>query len=130
MARCQRRVPFANLTKHQCRDEAAFLVAPEQPWSNGPVEGHINRLKLINRSTYGRAKFDQFRIRVLHAGGDRLPNGTRDLRQPSPNLRKDPFHSALDSLSIFTPGRKNGTKATSLLRIERWLLVAKNENLQ
>ena len=35
-------------------------------WSNGPVEGHVNRLKLIKRSMYGRAKFDLLRLRVLH----------------------------------------------------------------
>lgn len=25
------------------------------PWSNGPVEGHINKLKLLKRQMYGRA---------------------------------------------------------------------------
>ena len=25
------------------------------PWSNGPVEGHVNRLKLLKRQGYGRA---------------------------------------------------------------------------
>ena len=38
-----------------------------EPWSNGPVEGQVNRLKLIKRSMYGRAKFDLLRQRVLHA---------------------------------------------------------------
>jgi transposase len=41
---------LANFAKHLCRDEAAFLAALKQPWSNGPVEGHIHRLKLIKRS--------------------------------------------------------------------------------
>ena len=59
--------PFVNFTKHLCRDEAAFLAALQHPWSNGPVEGHIHRLKLIKRSMYGRAKFDLLRIRVLNA---------------------------------------------------------------
>ncbi len=31
------------------------------------VEGAVNRLKLIKRSMYGRAKFDLLRIRVLYA---------------------------------------------------------------
>ena len=26
-------------------------------WSNGPVEGHVNRLKTIKRQIYGRAGF-------------------------------------------------------------------------
>lgn len=38
-----------------------------EPWSNGPVEGQVNRLKLIKRFMYGRAKFDLLRQRVLHA---------------------------------------------------------------
>jgi transposase len=37
------------------------------PWSNGPVEGHVNRLKAIKRQMYGRANFDLLRLRVLHA---------------------------------------------------------------
>jgi hypothetical protein len=38
-----------------------------QPWCNGPVEGQINRLKLLKRQAYGRAEFDLPRSRVLHA---------------------------------------------------------------
>ena len=34
-------------------------------WSNGQSEGQINRLKLIKRQMYGRAKFDLLRLRVL-----------------------------------------------------------------
>jgi transposase len=36
-------------------------------WSNGQLEGQVNRLKLIKRQMYGRAKFDLLRQRVLHA---------------------------------------------------------------
>jgi len=28
------------------------------PWSNGPVEGQINRLKMLKRQMYGRANID------------------------------------------------------------------------
>jgi transposase len=35
------------------------------PWSNGPTEGNVNRLKLIKRQMYGRANFDLLRRRVL-----------------------------------------------------------------
>ncbi|MCY1643155.1 ISL3 family transposase [Methylorubrum sp. SL192] len=48
------------------QDEAAVRAAIVEPWSNGPVEGQVNRLKLIKRSMYGRAKFDLLRQRVLH----------------------------------------------------------------
>jgi transposase len=49
------------------RDEAAVRAALTLPWSTGPVEGHIHRLKLIKRQMYGRAKLDLLRIRVVHA---------------------------------------------------------------
>jgi transposase len=37
------------------------------PWSNGPTEGHINRLKTLKRQIYGRAGFDLLRARILAA---------------------------------------------------------------
>ena len=33
--------------------------------SNGPVEGHINRLKMLKRQMYGRAKLDLLERRFL-----------------------------------------------------------------
>ena len=39
------------------RDEAAAQAAVSGRWSNGPVEGHVNRLKMIKRQMYGRAGF-------------------------------------------------------------------------
>ena len=49
-------------------DREAVRAAIVGPWSNGPVEGQINRLKLIKRQRrYGRAKFDLLRQRVLCA---------------------------------------------------------------
>jgi transposase len=35
------------------------------PWSQGQVEGQVNRLKLIKRQMYGRATFPVLRQRVL-----------------------------------------------------------------
>jgi transposase len=49
------------------RDQAAVAAALTLPFSNGQVEGQVNRLKLIKRSGYGRAKFDLLRQRVLAA---------------------------------------------------------------
>jgi transposase len=34
-------------------------------WSNGPVEGQINRLKMLKRSMFGRAKIDLLSRRFL-----------------------------------------------------------------
>ena len=50
------------------RDQAAVQAALDEPWSNGPVEGHINRLKTIKRQMYGRANLPLLRARVLYAG--------------------------------------------------------------
>ena len=50
------------------QDWAAVSEAIRQPWSNGQVEGQVNRLKLIKRQMYGRANFDLLRQRVLHTG--------------------------------------------------------------
>ena len=47
-------------------DKEAVLAGLTLPWSNGPLEGHINRLKFIKRSMYGRAEFDLLKIRVLY----------------------------------------------------------------
>ena len=48
------------------QDEAAVAAALTEQWSNGPVEGQINRLKVIKRQMYGRAGFQLLRVRVLH----------------------------------------------------------------
>lgn len=49
------------------RDYAAVENGLRLPYSTGPVEGNIKRMKLIKRSGYGRASFDLLRIRVLAA---------------------------------------------------------------
>ncbi|HEY6410710.1 MAG TPA: transposase [Ktedonobacteraceae bacterium] len=48
------------------RDKAAVQAGLTLPYSNGVVEGHVNRLKLIKRMMYGRARFPLLRQRVLH----------------------------------------------------------------
>src|SRR5262245_27680753 len=47
------------------QEYGAVAAALKYPWSNGPVEGQINRLTTIKRQMYGRAKFDLLRARVL-----------------------------------------------------------------
>jgi transposase len=49
------------------QDYAAVKVALTSRYSNGPTEGHVNRLKLFKRQMYGRAKLDLLRQRVLYA---------------------------------------------------------------
>jgi len=48
-------------------DLAAVKAALSLTWSNGQTEGQVNRLKLIKRQMFGRAKFDLLRQRVLFA---------------------------------------------------------------
>jgi len=47
------------------RDRAAVEAALRYKWSNGITEGHVNRLKMIKRTAYGRASFRLLRQRVL-----------------------------------------------------------------
>jgi len=49
------------------KDLQAVKAALIYEWSNGPVEGHNNRLKMIKRQMYGRAKFDLLKQRVLYS---------------------------------------------------------------
>jgi transposase len=49
------------------QDEAAVRAALSAPWNNGPVEGQVNRLKVIKRQMYGRAGLQLLRARVVNA---------------------------------------------------------------
>jgi len=49
------------------QDSAAVRRALEPPWSNGQTEGQVNRLKMLKRQMYGRAKLDLLRLRVLYS---------------------------------------------------------------
>jgi len=48
-------------------DYQAVKAAMTSTWSNGQVEGKVNKLKFIKRQMYGRASFDLLRKRVLLA---------------------------------------------------------------
>jgi transposase len=48
------------------RDLEAVQAALGTPYSNGIVEGHVNRLKTLKRQMYGRASLALLRIRVLY----------------------------------------------------------------
>lgn len=57
---------FENFAKGLRRDHEAVKNALSEKWSNGQVEGQVNRLKFIKRAMYGRANFDLLKARVLH----------------------------------------------------------------
>ena len=48
-------------------DYDAVKAGVTVPWSNGPVEGHINRLKMLKRQMFGRAHLDLLNRRFLLA---------------------------------------------------------------
>ncbi len=49
------------------RDYAAVKAGLTVAWSTGPVEGQINRLKMLKRQTFGRAGLDLLEQRVIQA---------------------------------------------------------------
>jgi len=48
------------------KDEAAVRAGLTLSWSQGQTEGQVNRLKLLKRSSYGRASFALLRQQVLY----------------------------------------------------------------
>jgi transposase len=50
------------------KDEQAVRAALSLEWSNGQVEGQINKLKTLKRQMYGRAGFALLRSRLLQTG--------------------------------------------------------------
>jgi transposase len=48
------------------QDLAAVTAGLSLPYSSGPIEGNVNRLKAIKRQMYGRASLDLLRKRAIH----------------------------------------------------------------
>jgi transposase len=49
------------------QDYEAVKAGVTLPWSTGPVEGHINRLKMLKRQMFGRARLDLLSRRFVLA---------------------------------------------------------------
>jgi transposase len=58
---------FVGFARGVSEDYEAVRNALTYEWSNGQLEGQVNKLKLIKRMMYGRAKFDLLRARVLYS---------------------------------------------------------------
>lgn len=58
--------PLRTLASGFLRDRQAVVAALAFPWSQGQVEGQVNRLKTIKHQMYGRAGFSLLRKRVLY----------------------------------------------------------------
>ena len=83
-------------------------------WSNGPTEGHVNRLKLIKGSMDGRAKCDLLRQRVLHptANGKQSQDTKTEVR---PLQQRHPAKKQRGS-----PGESEGKGRCPLSRARLW----------
>ena len=53
--------------QHLQQDRSAMMAAIASQWSNGQTEGQVNRLKMLKRQMYGRAKLDLLRARVRYS---------------------------------------------------------------
>jgi len=56
-------------------DSQAVKAGVTLPWSTGPVEGHINRLKMLKRQMFGRAHLDLLGHRFLRTPREREAQG-------------------------------------------------------
>jgi transposase len=70
-------------------DYEAVKAGVTLPWSSGPVEGHINRLKMLKRQMFGRARLDLLSCRFLLAPRDRRA------RVPDPQEQSDAHAQAV-----------------------------------
>jgi transposase len=59
---------FTGLTRSLTQDGVAVRAGILGEWSNGQVEGAVNRLKAIKRQMFGRAGFALLKARVLGTG--------------------------------------------------------------
>jgi transposase len=66
-ARASGIAPLARFAQGLQEDLTAIQAGLTLPWSNGAVEGHVNRLKLLKRQGYGRAGVGLLRQRVMQA---------------------------------------------------------------
>jgi transposase len=64
-------------------DYKAVKAGVTVPWSTSPVEGHINRLKMVKRQMFGRARLDLLRHRFLRAPRERQARAVGGPRAPS-----------------------------------------------
>ena len=60
-------VPFVSLSHGIQADRAAVVNGLTLPWSTGPVEGTVTKVKLIKRQGYGRASTNLLRRRIISA---------------------------------------------------------------
>jgi transposase len=57
--------PLRSFARGLRQDYDAVAAGISMPWNSGPVEGHVNRIKMIKRQMFGRASFSLLRKRIL-----------------------------------------------------------------
>jgi len=60
-------MPFRRFARGPVKDYTAVQAGVTLPWSQGPIEGHINRLEMLKRQMFGRARLDLLARRFLLA---------------------------------------------------------------
>ena len=80
------------------KDYDAIKAALSLSWSNGQVEGQINRLKLIKRQMYGRGGFELLKKRVLY----RIRDGWCTKSEEEPFLSAGNKEIGTDAKPMFT----------------------------
>ena len=63
-------------------DYEAVKAGVTLPWNSGPVEGHINRLKMLKRQMFGRARLDLLSRRLVLAPRKRRTQAAAPQEQP------------------------------------------------
>ena len=93
--------PFVGFTRGIAVDRDAVDAAFTSPWSTGPVEGHVHKIKLLNRQAFGRAGLPCCALACCRRHNQTPPprsvltgTGTR-----SPGLRKSRFSMFDDTMS-------------------------------
>src|SRR5678816_1793026 len=72
-------------------DYDAIKAGVTLPWSTSPVEGHINRLKMVKRQMFGRAHLDLLSRRFLRAPrGDQVQGLGQQTPTQAPAVAAEP----------------------------------------
>lgn len=87
------------------QDKDAVLAGLTLHWSSGPVEGQVNRLKLIKRRMDGQADLDLLKLRVLHHDKKSLERKNKKKAQPEellkiPRVRKKNINFQCTTIAI------------------------------
>ena len=111
------------------QDLSAVEGAMTERWSNGPVEGQVNRLKTLRRQMYGRAGVELLRARLLPhrdrravaqhelGGGFRVSSSPLHVRGQGPRSPISGLESARRSTCFNRSQRWRGTRCRQYHRL-------------